>query len=59
VSYEENFVGICDECGLETTIVLVCMIGCQLCAICQEKQQRISHRELTDFVLSDTLSLGP
>lgn len=45
-------IAICDVCKKDMPIVLVCMIGCRLCAACQENQQRISFEELTDNVVS-------
>jgi hypothetical protein len=41
-------IAICDVCGKDKPIVLVCLIGDRLCGECQERQQRISHLELTE-----------
>lgn len=44
------YIAICDVCGRDKPIVLVCMIGCRLCRACQEEQQRISHLELEEAI---------
>lgn len=36
----------CDVCKQEREIVVICMIGCHLCASCQKVQNRISHQEM-------------
>jgi hypothetical protein len=46
------FIGICGVCGKDKPIVIICMIGHRLCGACQEEQNRISHEELTRYVLS-------
>lgn len=52
-SIESPYIAICDICKEIKPIVLICMIGCELCAECQELQQRISIEELTDYVLRE------
>lgn len=47
---EPLYIAICDVCGKDKPIVLVCLIGCRLCGECQERQKRISHLELSDAV---------
>jgi hypothetical protein len=49
------FLGICDECKRDKPIVVICIIGCRLCAACQEKQNRISHEELASYLAGNDI----